>query len=84
MKRQELIRRLESHGLSFTVNVILNGCSKPMSKLKTLQGLINNGHDVVHSSNEVYAILIDGQYRLFSVLDKGIPEIENDLNTESL
>jgi hypothetical protein len=69
MTKRETIRELEAKGFSFTVNVIMNGCGKPATKLKNLLKLVNTGHNVRHAQFETCAVIVDGEMQWFSALD---------------
>ena len=72
MNKQNLISFLEAKGLSFTVNVITSGCSKPVTKMRTIVDLLNEGHDVRQSFYDTMSILVDGWEVDLIVLNDGI------------
>jgi hypothetical protein len=69
MTKIQAMQALEKAGLSFTANVIMNGCDKPTLKMKTILNLIQAGHDVRHAPQETLAIIIDGEFTWISKLD---------------
>lgn len=65
----KLMRELEKRGLSFTANVILNGCGKPVTKMKKIVALLDAGHSVYHAPFETCALVIDGEFTWLGALD---------------
>lgn len=74
-KKIELMKKLEANGLSFTANVILTGCGKPVTKMKTLSDLIDRGYEIRPAQFETTQVVITGMGQCVAVwlgaLDKG-------------
>ena len=73
--KQALYRELSQHdrGVSFLANVIVNGCSKPTTKLRNLKRLLDAGHSVQMQQFAMFYLTIDGCMGYpFSVLDTGV------------
>jgi hypothetical protein len=69
MTKIQAMREMEKAGLSFTANVIMNGCGKPTKKMTTILALIAKGHEVRQAQFETCALVIDGNFTWFSALD---------------
>jgi hypothetical protein len=67
----QAMKALEKAGMSFTANVIMNGCGKPTTKMNTLLDLMAAGHDVRHAPHETCAVVIDGEFTWLGALDRG-------------
>lgn len=72
-----LMNEMERSGLSFTANVIMNGCSKPVTKMKTVCELLRRGIDVRPVGFSCYSLLVDNHHISFSDLDRGADHIQN-------
>ena len=75
MTKIQAMIELEKQGLSFTANVIMNGCGKPTTKMVAILELINMGYDVSHAPYETCAIIVNGKFLWFSTLDNGAKEV---------
>lgn len=65
----EAMRAMEKAGLSFTANVLMNGCSKPTAKICTILKLIEMGYAVSHAPFETCAVNVSGVYVSFGRLN---------------
>ena len=57
-------------GASFLANVIMNGCSKPTTKLHNLIKLLDKGIQVQCAQFDMFTITVDGERHPLSYLDK--------------
>jgi hypothetical protein len=71
MTKIQAMKELEKAGMSFTANVIMNGCGKPTKKMQTLVELIRAGHDVRHAQFDCYTVIINGADVTLGHLDSG-------------
>lgn len=70
MTKIQAMRKMEEKGLSFTANVIMNGCGKPTKKMTTILALLDAGHDVRQAQFETCAVIIDGAFTWLGALDE--------------
>jgi hypothetical protein len=72
-----LMKEMEAKGLSFTANVIMNGCAKPCTKMRTILKLIEAGADVRQAQFETCQVIVNGFAFWLGALDKGPEAVLN-------
>ncbi len=82
MTKIQAMKAMEAKGLSFTANVLMNGCSKPTAKMKTILKLIDMGHEVRHAPFETCAVVVDGVYVSFSRLGTELNALVDGIQLE--
>lgn len=75
MTKIQAMKALEAKGLGFTANVIMNGCGKPATKMRTLVKLIEAGVEVRHAPYETCAVVIENKFFWLGALDEGFDAI---------
>ncbi len=75
MTKFEAMKAMEKQGLGFTANVIMNGCGKPATKMKTILALIGRGLIVSHAPMETCAVVVNGRFFWLGALDAGADEV---------
>jgi hypothetical protein len=82
MTKIQAMNAMEKVGLSFTANVIMNGCGKPATKMRTILKLIESGHDVRRAPFDTCALIVDGELISFGALDCGVDAVLNVIKVQ--
>lgn len=79
--KSKLVAEMEKQGLGFTANVIVNGCGKPCTKMKTILEILSRGFDVRPAQFETCQVLIKGRAIWLEELDKGTDQVLGSINS---
>ncbi len=75
----QAMRALEKSGLSFTANVIMNGCGKPTTKMNTLCDLLERGYEIRQAQFDTMTVVVSNVMITLGKLDQGAAAVETEV-----